>query len=97
LRKINACTRIMAPVQAVQQIAERACAQWLDTRRGLLVSTLKQSWNASPLDDGATQFTLRMEYAARIPFLEITMVDGMHDRITRSLVLLKQLAEATPP
>lgn len=95
MRKLKACVHIKAPVQAVQSLASSdRRSEWMVTRRGVLLHSLTESWEATEVDDG-TRFTLHMEYRARLPFLEPLMSDSFHQAVTHSLCRLKKLAESS--
>lgn len=92
MRKLKAYVHIKAPLQTVKDLASGGRREWLATRGGLLFRTLAESWEATEADDG-TRFTLRVEYASPLPFIETLMADRYQESVTSSLGRLKQMAE----
>jgi|GEM_PF-5305962 len=92
MRRLKACVHIQAPVQRVRQLADSGKAEWMIGRGSIWLRTLGESWEATPVGEG-TQFTLKMEYKARVPFMEPLMAEGVQHSVTHSLSRLKQLAE----
>ena len=92
MRKLKAYIHINAGVDTVRSLAgERRC-DWLVTRGSVLLRTLSESWEATEVNGGTT-FTLSMEYAGRLPFVEPFMAESVQDSVASSLGRLKQLAE----
>lgn len=92
MRKLKAYVHIKAPVQTVKDLASMGRHDWMVTRRGLWLKTVTESWEATEAEDG-TRFTLRVEYASPLPFLENFMADRFQESVTCSLGRLKQMAE----
>lgn len=91
MRKLRAYVQIQAPVQTVQQLADRR-RDWMVTQGSILVRTLSESWEATETE-GGTRFTVRMEYQGRIPLVEELVADSMQESLVTSLDRLKHLAE----
>lgn len=95
MRKLKAYVHIKAPVETVRDLASDQRVHWLDDHNGLLVRTLAESWEATAAENG-TRFTLQVEYASPLPFLEPFMAERFSASVTSSLGRLKQLAESNP-
>lgn len=91
MRKLKACVQIHAPVQTVHELAGHR-GDWLVTQGGVLLRTLSESWEATPVD-GGTRFTLHVEYKSRLPFLDDLVAGDVHGSVALSLSRLKELAE----
>lgn len=95
MRKLKAYVHIKAPVQTVRSLADGARRDWMVTRGGVWLRTLSESWEVCEAN-GGTNFTLSMEYAGRLPFLEPFMADSVQESLASSLGRLKELAEGHP-
>lgn len=92
MRKLKAYVHIKAPVETVRDLASDLRCDWMVAHGSLLLKTLAESWEATEDEDG-TRFTLRVEYASPLPFLEPFMAERFSASVTSSLGRLKQLAE----
>ncbi|MDF2627149.1 MAG: hypothetical protein K0R39_980 [Symbiobacteriaceae bacterium] len=92
MRKLKAYVHIKAPVDTVRDLASGLRCNWMLTHDSLLLKTLAESWEATEAEDG-TRFTLRVEYASPLPFLESFMAERFNATVTTSLGRLKELAE----
>jgi hypothetical protein len=92
MRKLKAYVHIKAPVETVRDLASGLRCDWMVAHSGLLLKTLAESWEATEAADG-TRFTLQVEYASPLPFLETFMAERFSASVTSSLGRLKQMAE----